>query len=71
MLIDSVFDAARHELLDDKKKNLNNAPDSAIHTNKGKVWSHISYQLAKYFKSIHQNSTALQLFNKGLELTDN
>ena len=43
LLIDSVFDAARHELLDDKKKNQNDAPDSAIHTNNGKVWSHISY----------------------------
>ena len=64
-----MFEAARHELLDNSKNSTNSAK-SAINASNGKIWSHISYQLAKYFKSIHQNSTALQLFNRGMALTD-
>lgn len=45
-------------------------PDSAIHTKNSRVWSLISYHLAKYFKSINQNSTALQLYDRGQELTE-
>ena len=32
------------------------------------MWSRISFHLAKYFKAIQQNSTALQLYNRSLEL---
>jgi hypothetical protein len=48
LLIDSVFDAARHELIGKKDKDAK--VDKS--TRRSKIWSRISCYLAKYFKAI-------------------